>query len=227
MKKPTLFYEIFLILLAITSVGILIFEITHELAPQQTTLLSRIDLGIAILFLADFIIGLIRAKDRWQFFNERWYELLASIPLTDATIRALRSFRILRILRIIRIIRVLRITARLKRLGDFVFDGPSFQLFSIGLIVTTLVFAGAVAFHSFENGLNPNVHSLFDSFWWAMVTVTTIGYGDIYPVTTEGRIIAMALMLIGIGTLGTATATIASNLLTTKEQILRHKTDNE
>lgn len=221
-KKYSLISEAFFILLALVSVGLLIFEITHELAPSQTALLSRIDLAIALLFLFDFFSGLFKAEDRGQYFRERWYELLASIPLTDATVRALRSFRILRIIRIIRIIRLIRVTARLRRIGDFVWDGLSFQLFSLGLVVATLVFGGSVAFHSAEFGINPNVHSLFDSFWWAMVTVTTIGYGDIYPVTIEGRVVAMLLMLVGIGTLGTVTATIATNFLSSKERYLKN-----
>ena len=70
--------------------------------------------------------------------------------------------------------------------------------------------SAALAFHFFEYGTNQNVHSLFDSFWWAMVTVSTVGYGDIYPVTTGGRLTAMLLMLIGVGVLGSYVAAITN-----------------
>jgi voltage-gated potassium channel len=75
-----------------------------------------------------------------------------------------------------------------------------------------------LGFHSFEFGPNPNVANLWDSFWWAMVTVTTVGYGDIYPVTSGGRLIAIALMLVGIGTLGVFTATIAGYVVRGREK---------
>jgi len=226
MKKISIFYDSLLVFLALASVGLLVFEITHDLEASQTKLISTIDIVIATIFLLDFFIGLFRSKDRTKFFRERWYELLASIPLTDATVRALRSIRILRVLRIIRIIRIIRLSARLKRIGDIAFDETKFKLFSLGTTAATLVFSAAIAFHSFEEGINPNVHSLFDSFWWAMVTVTTIGYGDIYPVTTAGRIVAMILMLVGIGTLGVILTTIANAATKTKEQIINGKSND-
>jgi len=73
-----------------------------------------------------------------------------------------------------------------------------------------IALSGALGFHYCEADANPNVHSFWDSFWWAMVTITTIGYGDIYPVTIAGRVIAIFLMFTGIGTLGLMTATIAA-----------------
>ena len=67
-----------------------------------------------------------------------------------------------------------------------------------------------------ESEVNPNVHGLWDSFWWAIVTITTVGYGDIYPVTTGGRVLAIFLMLGGIATMGAATAAITAYVIERK-----------
>jgi voltage-gated potassium channel len=76
-------------------------------------------------------------------------------------------------------------------------------------MMSTLL-CGALAFHYFEFGVNPSVKSFGDSIWWAIVTISTIGYGDVFPVTTIGRVIAGFLMLFGLGTFGVYTASIAS-----------------
>ncbi len=212
MKKSEIFLDFGLVILAILSTGLLVFEINHDVTASTSTLISRLDLGIALIFLADFIYGFVKAKNKALFFRKRWYELLASIPITNTTTQVLRSLRLLRVLRIIRLM------ARMRRVADFYLDGPKFQLLSIILTVFTLVFMGAVAFHSYEFGVNQNIHNLFDSFWWAMVTVTTIGYGDIYPVTTAGRIVAMMLMIIGIGTIGTVVGSVATQFLKAEEE---------
>jgi len=69
---------------------------------------------------------------------------------------------------------------------------------------------GAIGIFGAENGQNANIRSIGDAFWWAIVTTTTVGYGDVSPVTSEGRLIAVALMLVGIGFIGVFTATITS-----------------
>lgn len=212
MKKSDLLIDFGLVGLAIISTGLLVFEITHDVTASTSKLISQIDIAIALVFLADFTYGLFKAENKAKFFSKRWYELLASIPITSTTTQILRSLRLLRVLRIIRLM------ARMRRVADFYLDGPKFQLLSIILTVFTLVFMGAVAFHNYEFGINPNVNNLFDSFWWAMVTVTTIGYGDIYPVTTAGRIIAMMLMVVGIGTLGTVIGSVATQFLKAEEE---------
>ncbi|HTJ57171.1 MAG TPA: NAD-binding protein [Devosiaceae bacterium] len=84
---------------------------------------------------------------------------------------------------------------------------------SVLAIVVVILFAGAAGFYFLETGANPNVHNFGDGIWWALVTMTTVGYGDIYPVTPVGRFIGAALMITGIGTLGISTATIAAYLV--------------
>jgi voltage-gated potassium channel Kch len=95
-------------------------------------------------------------------------------------------------------------------------------LISLLSVVGAIMLSAALGFYHFEAGRNPNVKSVWDSFWWAIVTMTTIGYGDVYPTTTGGRIVAILLMFAGIGTLGVATAAIAAYFVKNDQlQLLR------
>lgn len=212
MDKKLLLKELGFAALAFLSVGLLVFELTSTVDAAQTQLIATLDLGIAGIFLLDFFIGLNAADSKGKFFKERWYEIIAAIPLTDSAIRTFRAIRL------IRVVRVIRLAARFKRIADSSADRAASQLFNLWLVDTTIIFAAALAFFDFEYGVNPKVHNLFDAFWWAMVTITTIGYGDIYPITTEGRIVAMALMIVGIGTIGSVVS-IASGRFSRRTDI--------
>ena len=83
----------------------------------------------------------------------------------------------------------------------------------VAVLVGSVAVAGTLGFYFFEFGPNPNVRSLFDAFWWSMVTITTIGYGDVYPVTVGGRLFALFLMFTGIGLLSVSTAGFAAYLV--------------
>lgn len=164
-----------------------------------------------IILLADFMHALIYAPNRKRFLRRNWWEPLASIPMIDTAGHGMLAVRILRILRLLRIFK-LHVSIR-----EYARDSQEFlernRITEVGSILGLTIVTGALGFFYAEQGVNPNVHSFRDGVWWAMVTVTTIGYGDIYPVTTVGRAIAVVLMVIGIGTVSLFTGMIAAGLL--------------
>ena len=209
--EPSLRQELLFMVLALVSVSLIVIEMVGELNPHQTELFERVDLVIASIFLVEFIWRLWRAEDRKRFWARSWWELLAAIPITTDMARALRGVRLLRVIRLIRLLRIIRLGVRLHiiltRMRAF---GEATHLVTISVTVTTIVFGGAVGFHYFEFGQNPNVKSFWDSAWWSLITVTTVGYGDIFPVTPEGRIIAAGLLVVGLAAFGVFTAALAS-----------------
>ncbi len=210
-EKTSIRGELFVLVLALLSVLLLILEFAGEFAPEDRRFLERADLVIAMLFLIEFTVRLARAPDRKAFMKKYWWELLASIPVTNEFARSLRGLRLLRIIRLLRILRVIRLAVRLRILFERSqrFAGNT-HIITITTTAGVVVLTGSLAFHFFESGTNQNVKSLWDSFWWAMVTVSTVGYGDIYPVTIGGRLTAMLLMLIGVGVLGSYVAAITN-----------------
>ena len=210
----TILDEVAMILLSLASVILLVYEVVADLSIQQEVLIERIDIVIALIFLGEFIYKFVRSQNRKAFFKSHWWELLAAIPVTSTATQALRGLRVLRLIRLVRLLRLIRVITRIKILLDFYkrFSKQTYLIY-IMLVAGAVSLAGATGFHLFENGTNPNVHSFFDSFWWTVVTMATVGYGDIYPVTTGGRIIAMFLMVIGIGILGAFTASIISYIV--------------
>jgi voltage-gated potassium channel len=133
-----------------------------------------------------------------------WIDLISSIPTFDL----LRYGRALRILRVLRVIRAFRST---KNLVQFIFKNKAQGAFtSVGIIALLLVVFSAVAILQVETVPESNIKTAEDAIWWAYVTITTVGYGDRYPVTTEGRLIASVLMTAGVGLFGTFAGYISS-----------------
>ncbi|MBI5420820.1 MAG: ion transporter [Parcubacteria group bacterium] len=196
--------DVLMALLAMGSIFLLVIEVIVGLPEEEVRFIHYIDIGIAFVFLAEFIYHFFTATHRSHFLKTRWWELLAAIPLTTNTTQALRGLRVVRAFRVFEGVRAVRFLTRLKVLTDLS-ERYTRQVYLMYIATTIgfIILSGALAFHYFEAPVNPHVKTFFDSFWWATITVATVGYGDVYPTTVGGRVVAIYLMLGGVGMLAT------------------------
>jgi voltage-gated potassium channel len=159
-----------------------------------------------LAFCAEYIGKLILAPSRGQFARDAWFDLL--IIVFSPPFLVPESFQGARVLRLLRVVRAAAVAAIGLREAAQGLRHKSFHY--VALATAVVVGLGATGIYAVEGGQNANIHSIGDAFWWAIVTTTTVGYGDVSPITTEGRFIATALMLVGIGFIGVFTATITS-----------------
>jgi len=192
------------IILTIYVLVALVVDTLFKLSPETSTLLNYIDIVICVFFFIEFSVRFYKAENKLKFMRWGWIDLVSSIPMVNF----LRAGRVLRLIRLIRVIRAFRST---KQFVNHIFKNKAQgALTSVSIIAILLVIFSAVAILQVENAPNSNIRSAEDAIWWAYVTITTVGYGDKFPVTTEGRIIAAILMTAGVGLFGTFTAYVAS-----------------
>lgn len=196
--------NLIVLILSIYLLGALIIDSLYVLPTETSILLNYIDNGICCFLFIEFGIRFKSAENKLKFMQWGWIDLISCIPM----ISALRAGRLLRLIRLVRIVRAFKTT---KNLVDHIFANKAKGAFtSISIIAVLLVIFSAIGILQAENDPNSNIKTAEDAIWWAYVTITTVGYGDKFPVTTEGRIIASILMTAGVGLFGTFTAYIAS-----------------
>jgi voltage-gated potassium channel len=198
-------YQIFMLVLCFLALGALSAQVMLQLDPSTRMILDYADNVICAAFLLDFFLSLYRAPDRWGYLSTwGWIDLLSSIPTVDVA-RWGRAARVVRIFRVLRGIRTTKLLASLvlQRRGESV-------LLASSLVGMFLVVAASIAILQFEVPAEGNIQSAEDAIWWSFATITTVGYGDRYPVTTEGRLIAATLMLGGVGLFGSYSAFLAA-----------------
>lgn len=161
------------------------------------TALRVVSWTVWVAFSADFVVRVAIADDRATYVRRHWYDVaLILVPL-------LRPLKLLRLLAFARMLHRAARTNLVGRVGVYV-GGASVSAVSLGAL-------GVLDAERDAEGAN--ITSFGDALWWACATVTTVGYGDRYPVTTTGRVVAVALMLVGVALFGTVTATVAAWLV--------------
>ena len=185
---------------------------TVFILPKETSiLLTYIDNTICVFFFTEFCIRLYKAENKIAFMKWGWIDLISSVP----AVSYLRAGRVLRLIRLLRLIRAFRSTQMFVK---HVFRNKAKGAFtSVTILSILLIIFSSIAILQVEKDPNSNIKSAEDAIWWSYVTITTVGYGDKFPVTTEGRIIAAVLMTAGVGLFGTFTAYVSSWFVVVKE----------
>jgi len=198
------FLNLLIIILSFYVLGSLVVDTFFSLPPEISKVLCYVDNFICAIFLIDFSVRFKKAENKLQFMKWGWIDLIASVPTLDF----MRAGRLLRLIRLIRILRAFRST---RHIALHIFKNKVLgTLTTVSLIAVLVLLFSSIAILQFETDPNSNIKTAGDAVWWSYVTITTVGYGDKYPVTTEGRIIAAVLMTVGVGLFGTFTAFVSS-----------------
>jgi voltage-gated potassium channel len=176
---------------------------------------AAVDLIFVLIFLADFLFGLVKAHDRKAYWRNHWFELPGLVPLYFEAFSLLRVAQVLRLTRVLRLVRAVSAWRRLRSVTflDVLFNRS--QLGFMLLLAAGVVMAMATVVWMLERDTNPALSTFSDALWWAIVTATTVGYGDITPHTGLGRLFATVLMLMGIGLIGVVASTLSATIIAT------------
>lgn len=189
--------EVPLIIAAVVYLAAYSLQVTADPEPASARVLEGVSWTVWALFLIDYLVSLLLAEVRGRWFVQHLHELV---------ILLLPMLRPLRLLRLIPLLRILNRSGGIALRGHIV-------LYVIAAMAV-LGYAGALAVLDVEQDApGANILTLPDALWWALTTVTSVGYGDYYPVTGAGRLVAAGLMIAGIGVLSAVTAAFASWLV--------------
>jgi len=210
-------YNIFILVLTIFSLAIMVLLLL-PVSDAERDLLTLYDNAVCIIFLIDFGINIAGAKPKRAYFigQRGWLDLLGSIPslglLGSGQITAL--FRLARLSRLGRITRLLRGQAGKELVLDVLKNRSQYATFiTILLAGMTLTIASLLVLQFESKSLDANIKTGGDAIWWGIVTITTVGYGDFYPITMLGRLTGIFVMFAGIGIIGALASILASLLV--------------
>lgn len=203
-----------MLLLALVFMALLAVPLIFEVSAATEGTLLTLDWMIWGIFTAEYLVRLYLAPKRALFVRNNLVDLLVVVlPL-------LRPLRILRSARFLRVLRAARAVNLLLRSADAARDVLTRRKIHYALAITgTVVVAGALLVESVERGApDSNIASVGDALWWAVTTVTTVGYGDRFPVTAAGRGVGVALMILGVALFGFLAGNLASFFLERHEE---------
>jgi voltage-gated potassium channel Kch len=192
-------YEAFILALSILSVANLVIDLFVRI-PDVATVIVVIDGLLSLIFLGDFTYRLVTAPTKRTYFVGQlgWLDLLGSLPFPQA--KVFRLFRVVRVGRLLREVGLRRFVHSVLR------DRAGSALLVVLFLAILLLEFGAAAVLAIEiRAPDGNIKDASDAIWYTYVTVTTVGYGDRYPVTIPGRLLGLLIMTVGVGLFGTLT----------------------
>ena len=232
-SKLKFYFDFFMVLLVVFSVLFLLYEVKNPNGHPSLDAFVQFSL---IIFVIEYLLRFWIYSDSHKLFLEAYehatnnslpfslrrtlfviikkkldyiFSPLAIIDLL-AIIPSYRPLRFLRIFLLFRIFKLFRYARSMKTFTEIITE-KKFELFTLAIFASFVIFTGSSAIYIFETHQNPKINTLFDAVYWAIVTMGTVGYGDIVPVTTEGMVVAMILIIFGVAIIAFLTSIIVSS----------------
>lgn len=210
-------FELAMMVLSLISVVIVLTMTFGKLGAETNKVLLYIDTTICVIFMTKFFYGLVKARNKAFYIRHHWIDFIASIP----AIEALRMARLFQILRVIRLIRMSR-----SLLLPLVKQRKQATLASLLVAMVTILTLASVIMLIVESGTEgANIQTAEQAIWWALVTISTVGYGDYYPVSTAGHIIGGVVIVSGVSFFGVISGYMASVFVAPDESERQERQD--
>jgi voltage-gated potassium channel len=209
LSRARAFLEVAVILAALLVIPTILLQ-HYGSSPSIIAMAKALDWGIWLIFATELAVVLWDRRSRHRLLLLDAFIVVVSFPLLPASLAAFRLARLARITPALRVLRLVRLAAVLLRTGVAMRRLTRRRgLLHVGSLTLVTALGAAVGFILLE----PDRHSFLDGLWWAVSTITTVGYGDYYPVSTAGRALAVLLMVCGIGLVAVFTAAVAAHFV--------------
>jgi voltage-gated potassium channel len=204
-------------------------ETLPNLTTTQQRWIDAFDVFSVAVFTVEYMIRLLASRPRrgyaWSFFGI--IDLISILPFYIGLGVDLRNLRALRMLRLFRILKLARYSKAMRRFHRaFIITKEEIVLFLTSTFI--LLYIAGMGIYHFENEAQPDRYrSMFDGLWWAVATLTTVGYGDVYPITVGGKIFTFVILILGLGIIAVPTGMVASALAKARKEEDEHHPSGE
>jgi voltage-gated potassium channel len=208
------FFSLCIQALILVSIVTFSMETIPDVEPKTRSILHFVETFCVIIFTIEYLLRIYVANHKLKFIFSVFglIDFLAILPFYLAFGVDLRSLRALRFLRLFRIFKLVRYNRAMTQFTRAIKSAKE-QIFLFIFITLILIYFAAVGIYYFENQAQPeHFSSIFDSLWWAIITLTTVGYGDVYPITIGGKMFTFFILMIGLGIVAIPTGIISSAL---------------